>query len=59
MKKKENIEPEYYVFNPSRTLTLEEVTLLLKKVVGHWRMNNSQYNALPTELKDVFLPEKE
>jgi hypothetical protein len=59
MKKKENIEPEYYVFNPSRTLSLEEVTLLLKKVVGHWRMNGSQYRALPAELKDVFVPEKE
>lgn len=58
-KKKENSLNEgtvgYYGFEPSRTLTLEEVTLLLQKIVGHWRMTEEQYNALPDDLKDVFV----
>ena len=48
-----------YSFQPGRTLNLEEVTEILKKVIGNWRMTKAQYDALPEELKDVFFPVKE
>jgi hypothetical protein len=48
-----------YSFQPGRTLNLEEVTEILKKVIGNWRMDANQYKALPEELKDVFFPVKE
>lgn len=48
-----------YSFQPGRTLNLEEVTEILMKVIGNWRMTKEQYDALPEELKDVFFPVKE
>lgn len=48
-----------YSFQPGRTLNLEEVTEILKKVIGNWRMTQQQYDALDPELKDVFFPVKE
>lgn len=52
-------EPVLFSFQPTRTLNLEEVTEILRKVIGNWRMDAEQYNALPEELKDVFFPVKE
>lgn len=52
-------EPVLFSFQPKRTLNLEEVTEILRKVIGNWRMDAEQYNALPEELKDVFFPVKE
>lgn len=49
----------YYVFEPKKTLTMEEVTLLLQKIVGNWRMTQEQYNDLPNDLKDVFVGKKD
>jgi hypothetical protein len=46
-----------YTFQPGRALNLEEVTELLRKIVGRWEMTAEQYQALPEELKDVFAPQ--
>ena len=48
-----------YAFRPGRDLTISEITLMLQKIVGNWRMTQEQYDALPEDLKDVFAPVEE